>query len=66
MKFELNFIVSIVGTVVLFLFGGWTLLLNVLLFAMLFDYGTGVLAAIKGKSGKTKGGHLSSKAGFWG
>ena len=41
-------------------------MLNVLLFAMCCDYLTGIIVAAKGKSNKTKGGHLSSKAGFWG
>ncbi len=55
-------IVGIAG----YAFGGWTLILQTLLFLMIFDYLTGVIAACFKKSSKSKSGKLSSKAGFKG
>ena len=48
------------------LFGGWTPGLTILSVMMAVDYLTGVLVAITGKSPKSAGGGLSSKAGFTG
>lgn len=48
------------------IFGGFDNLFVGLLVIMTVDYATGIIAAILGKSGKTKNGHLSSKAGFKG
>lgn len=66
MRLEFNTVFTMLGTVVLFLFGGWTIALTVLMFAMIADFITGLLAAWKGKSKKTKKGHLSSSVCFWG
>ncbi|WP_438349727.1 phage holin family protein [Paenibacillus sp. FA6] len=51
---------GVIGTIFAFLFGGWTQVLTVFLIVIIIDYITGVLAAIKTKSG------LNSKIGFWG
>lgn len=48
------------------IFGGFDNLFVGLLVIMIVDYVTGIIAALLGKSGKTKNGHLSSKAGFKG
>lgn len=48
------------------IFGGFDNLFIGLLVIMVVDYVTGIIAAVLGKSGKTKNGHLSSKAGFKG
>ena len=48
------------------IFGGFDNLFTGLLVIMAVDYVTGIIAAVLGKSGKTKNGHLSSKAGFKG
>lgn len=48
------------------IFGGFDELFVGLLVIMTVDYVTGIIAALLGKSGKTKNGHLSSKAGFKG
>ncbi|OAB32904.1 phage holin family protein [Paenibacillus glacialis] len=48
------------GVVLAFTFGGWSDLLNIFLVIIIIDYITGVLAAIKDKTG------LNSKIGFWG
>lgn len=48
------------------IFGGFDDLFIGLLVIMSVDYATGIIAAVLGKSGKTKNGHLSSKAGFKG
>lgn len=66
MRLEINALVTILGTVVLFLFGGWSMLLNVLLFVMIVDYLSGLAVACSGKSKKSKRGGLSSKVGFKG
>jgi len=47
-------------------FGGWSVMLTVLVAVMGIDYVTGVLVAATGRSDKTEGGGLSSKAGFIG
>ena len=49
-----------VGAVLAFAFGGWDDLLSVFLVIIIIDYVTGVLAAIKDRTG------LNSKIGFWG
>ena len=46
------------------LFGGWNKLMTVLAVLMALDYATGLIAAWRGKSPKTDGGGVSSKAGF--
>ncbi|MEC0089179.1 phage holin family protein [Paenibacillus macquariensis] len=51
---------GLVGAVIAFTFGGWNQLLSIFLVVILIDYITGVLAAIKDKTG------LNSKIGFWG
>lgn len=48
------------------IFGGFDNLFVGLVVIMTVDYVTGIIAAVLGKSGKTKNGHLSSKAGFKG
>ena len=48
------------------LFGEWTTTLTILVVVMAIDYISGVLVAACGKSPKTEGGRLSSKAGFAG
>ena len=46
------------------LFGDWNELMTVLAVLMALDYATGLIAAWRGKSPKTDGGGVSSKAGF--
>lgn len=65
MRAEINLATIILGLIG-WLFGGWTLILQTLVFLMAVDYITGVIAAIFKKSNKTKSGKLSSKAGFKG
>ena len=48
------------------LFGEWRATLTILVMVMGIDYITGVLVAAAGRSDKTEGGGLSSKAGFLG
>ena len=48
------------------LFGGWPAAMTVLVAVMGIDYVTGVLAGALGRSDKTEGGGLSSRAGFAG
>ncbi len=48
------------GVLLAFTFGGWSDLLSIFLVIIIIDYITGVLAAIKDKTG------LNSKIGFWG
>ena len=48
------------------LFGEWNTMLTILAAAMALDYVSGLIVAACGKSPKTEGGHLSSKAGFAG
>ena len=47
-------------------FGGWSPVMTILVTMMGVDYVSGVLAALAGRSDKTEGGGLSSKAGFVG
>ena len=49
-----------------FLFGGFNMVLQVLLTFMILDYITGLLTAVSARSRKTQSGKLSSKAGFRG
>ena len=65
MKAIINLGTIIIGLVG-YLFGGWTVVLQTLVFLMAVDYITGVLAAVFKKSTKTKSGGLSSKAGWKG
>lgn len=46
------------------LLGGWNVFLTVLAWFMGIDYATGLICAWRGKSPKTEGGGVSSKAGF--
>lgn len=66
MKTECSILIG--GLVGIFsqIFGGFDNLFIGLLVVMTVDYLTGIIAAVLGKSGKTKNGHLSSKAGFKG
>ena len=48
------------------LFGEWNATLTILATAMALDYVSGLIVAACGKSPKTEGGRLSSKAGFAG
>ena len=59
-------IASLAAGAIAALFGGWTPGLTILSVMMAVDYLTGVLVAITGKSPKSAGGGLSSKAGFTG
>lgn len=57
MKFEFNTLVGICGMIVSFLWGGFPMALQILLFFAIADYITGILAAFHKKE-------LSSKVGF--
>jgi len=46
------------------LLGEWNVMLTVLAWMMLIDYVTGLICAWRGRSPKTDGGGVSSKAGF--
>lgn len=46
------------------LFGEWNALLTVLVWFMTLDYITGLVCAWRGRSPKTEGGGVSSRAGF--
>lgn len=46
------------------LIGEWNILLTVLAWLMVVDYATGLICAWRGKSPKTEGGGVSSRAGF--
>ena len=48
------------------LFGEWSPLLTILVAVMSLDYVSGLIVAACGRSPKTEGGRLSSKAGFMG
>ncbi len=48
------------------LFGEWNTMLTILATVMALDYVSGLIVAACGKSPKTEGGRLSSKAGFAG
>lgn len=48
------------------LFGGFDVMLGVLVGVMAVDYATGLIVAAMGNSPKTETGHLDSKAGFKG
>jgi len=55
-----------IGGAIAGLFGGWDMLLVVLVAMMAVDYVSGVLVAVMGKSQKTEYGGLSSKVGAYG
>lgn len=55
-----------VGGAIAGLFGGWDMMLWVLICVMAVDYITGLIVAAMGRSPKTETGHLDSKAGFRG
>lgn len=46
------------------LLGEWNVLLSVLAWFMAIDYATGLICAWRGRSPKTEGGGVSSRAGF--
>lgn len=48
------------------IFGEWSMLLTVLVIVMSLDYISGIIVAAAGRSPKTDGGGLDSKAGFVG
>ena len=65
-KYIINIFAGSLSIIIDFLFGGFTMVLQVLLTFMILDYITGLLTAISSKSRKTTSGKLSSKAGFKG
>lgn len=58
--------VGTLGSVVVYLLGGWDTAIQTLAILMLIDYITGVMLAILNKSKKSPKGGLSSEAGFKG
>lgn len=66
MKIEWGILLGGLVWIFSLIFGGFDSLFIGLLVIMTVDYATGIIAAVLGKSGKTKNGHLSSKAGFKG
>ena len=54
------------GGAVAGLFGKWSMTMTILVAVMALDYVSGLIVAACGKSPKTEGGRLSSKAGFVG
>ena len=58
-----KFAAGVMGAAAGFL-GEWNVLLSVLAWFMAIDYVTGLICAWRGKSPKTEGGGISSKAGF--
>lgn len=65
MRIEINFASVIIG-IIGYVFGGWTLALQTLVFVMVVDYVTGLSVAFKKRSNKTKSGGLSSSVGAMG
>lgn len=59
-------VLAAIGGAIAGLFGGWDMLLAVLVGMMTVDYASGVLVAVMGKSQKTEYGGLSSKVGAYG
>lgn len=60
-------VLAVIGSAVAEALGGWDMALQVLIGFMLLDYVTGwLVAAVWHKSGKSKSGALSSRAGFKG
>lgn len=59
-------VLAAIGGAIAGLFGGWDMLLAVLVGMMAVDYASGVLVAVMGKSQKTEYGGLSSKVGAYG
>lgn len=57
-------ILAVIAEAFTLLFGGWDKLLTTLIIMMVFDYISGIMLAIKGRSNKTGSGKLSSKAGW--
>ncbi|NOV01329.1 phage holin family protein [Paenibacillus planticolens] len=51
---------GVIGAILIYAYGGWSELLGLFFLAMAIDYGSGIAASIKEKSG------LSSKIGFLG
>ena len=54
------------GGAVAGLFGRWSMTMTILVAVMALDYVSGLIVAACGRSPKTEGGRLSSKAGFIG
>ena len=63
-KGKLGVCLAVIAEVFTTLFGGWDKLLTTLIMMMVFDYLSGIMVAIKGRSNKTGSGKLSSKAGW--
>ena len=60
-------LVGVVGSIITYLFGGWSQGMATLITFMAFDYGTGlVVAAVFKKSAKTDKGGLNSTVGYKG
>lgn len=55
-----------IGGAIAGLFGGWDIMLKVLVAAMVIDYITGWAVAVMGNSAKTASGHLSSEVAWKG
>lgn len=58
--------VTAVAGVIVGYWGGWPPLLRILVVAVMLDYFSGLVVAVKGKSNKSETGGISSKAGFFG
>lgn len=66
-KNSICFLGGIVGSIITYLFGGWTEGMQTLVILMVIDYVTGIMvAAIFKKSSKTERGGLNSNVGFKG
>lgn len=67
MRHCFDVVIGMIGSCLVYLLGGWTMLIQTLLLFMVLDYLTGIIAAgVFHKSNKSKSGALSSKAGFKG
>lgn len=65
-KEKTGIVLAVIAEVFTVLFGGWDKLLTTLIMMMVFDYISGIMVALKGRSNKTGSGKLSSKAGWEG
>ena len=68
MKAKILAVISLMGSTIASLFGGWDTALQTLLIFMAVDWFTGgiLLPAVFGKSPKSQNGALESRAGFKG
>lgn len=67
MRNVINLLVGVLGSIVTYLFGGWSTMLETLIIFMIIDYLTGIICAgVFKKSPKSDSGALSSKVGFKG